>query len=185
MTHAGATTSDPPATQPRTIGCLVAGVGHRFWRDFSAGVLFADRLQSLSWPAGVTVEDYGFHALAMMQNLQDSTFKCAVFLASEQRERRPGTVAVYRHTETEPAADLVQAHIGEAGAGVVSLDHLLIIASHFQALPRETWVVEMEPVDTGWGDGMSEEMESLFPEVRHVVNDLVHGRTLDYTENRP
>ena len=75
-------------------------------------MLFADRLQSLSWPAGVAVEDYGFHALAMMQNLQDSTFECAVFLAAEQRERRPGTMAVYRYSDTAPAADLVQAHIG-------------------------------------------------------------------------
>jgi hypothetical protein len=49
--------------EPKT---LIAGVGHRFWRDRSAGALWVDELARLEWPVHVTVDDYSFGAIAML-----------------------------------------------------------------------------------------------------------------------
>lgn len=155
---------------------LVAGVGHRFWRDLSAGPLWVDRLRAEPWPPGVDLEDYGFGALAMTQNLQDAGYGQVILLGSEQRGRAPGTLSVLRHESRAPDPEHVQDCLREAGSGAISLDLLLPIAGHFRALPESTWIVEVEPADTGWGDGLSPELESLFERVRAVLRELVDER---------
>lgn len=42
----------------------------------------------------------------------------------------------------------MQARIREAGAGVIDLDHLLLLAEHFHALPADVEIIELEPVQT-------------------------------------
>jgi hypothetical protein len=39
--------------------------------------------------------------------------------------------------------------------GVISLENLLIIMDHFKALPASTTVIELEPVEQGWGMDMT------------------------------
>ncbi|MDL1950530.1 hypothetical protein FBQ97_12045, partial [Acidobacteria bacterium ACD] len=48
----------------------------------------------------------------------------------------------------------IQARIREAGAGAIDLDHLLVIAQYFDALPDDVIVFEMEPVDVAGGEGL-------------------------------
>ncbi len=43
----------------------------------------------------------------------------------------------------------------EAGAGVISLENLLVVAQHFGALPADTSVVELEPLEKGWNTELS------------------------------
>ncbi len=50
---------------------------------------------------------------------------------------------------------MVQERISEALTGVISLENLLIIAHHFDALPSDTTVIELEPVEQEWGSEMS------------------------------
>ncbi len=152
---------------------LVAGVGHRLWRDLSAGITWMNRLRELSWPAHVVIEDFGFGAIAMMQQLEDTPFDRAIFLGAETRARPPGTLHVSRYFPHNPAPELVQAHMAEAGGGVVTIDSLLVIIEHFGVLPRETWVVEVEPEDRGWGEGESATVAALFSSVVEHVRTIV------------
>jgi hydrogenase maturation protease len=164
-----------PRTEPTRT--LIAGVGHRFWRDNSAGPEWCDRLARLQWPEGVTVEDYGFGALSMVHWLEDGDFDRAVFVCSEQRGRPPASLHVYRYCHDPGSITLqrVHEHLFEAVAGVIAIDLLLVAAGHFQALPDETWVIELEPVNTSWGEGISHELEALYPEVEAQVRKLVVG----------
>lgn len=160
---------------------LVAGVGHRFWRDYSAGPEWCDRLAELTWPPHVVVEDYSFGALAMAQRLEDEPYDQAVFICCEERDREPASVHQYRYTYDPDALSLarVQDHLFEAVAGVVAIDLLLVAAGHFQVLPDETWVIEVEPANTAWGEGISPDVEACFPDVLARVRNLVGVPTDD------
>jgi hypothetical protein len=49
----------------------------------------------------------------------------------------------------------VQERIREAGAGVIDVDHLLVIAHYLNALPRDVVCIELEPLETAGGEGLS------------------------------
>lgn len=158
---------------------LIAGVGHRFWSDYSTGPEWSDKLAELEWPSKVTVADYSYGAWGMTQNLQDDRFERCIFITAEPREREPASLHVYRyrHDKTEYDPLRVHDHMFEAVAGVISIDLLLVVAGHFGALPPETWVVELEPANVDWGDGggISHAVQARFPEVKAIVKCLVQG----------
>lgn len=157
---------------------LIAGVGHRFWGDFSAGPVWVDRLAKLDWPESVTVEDYSFGAVAMTQQLQDERFDRAAFVTAESRQREPGSLHLTRHTSSGESPERVQAYVNEAGGGVVAIDALLVIAEHFEALPPETWILELEPFDDNWGDGLSPEADAHYPRVVELLRAFARGDRL-------
>lgn len=151
---------------------LIAGVGHWFWRDLSAGPVWSDRLAAGPWPENVFVEDYSFGAIAMVQQLEAESFERAIFITAEARGRPPATLYLERHRARRQSPERVQEYMTEAGAGVVAIDPLMAIGQHFDALPAETWVLEVEPKDTGWGDGLSPEVESLYPQALELLRSF-------------
>lgn len=166
---------------------LVAGVGHRCWRDRSLGPVLADRLARRRLPEYVDVEDFSFGAIAMMQRLQDRTglYRRCVFVAAEERGRRPGRVYAYRWPGQHCDPRLVQRLITEAGAGVVALDPLLVICTHFGVLPREVLVVEVEPAEVSWGECLSPRVEALLPRLERRVLRLAGAAGLAGSAPRP
>jgi len=159
----------------RSESTLIAAVGHRLCRDLSAGPVWLDRLSRLEWPPHVTVEDFSFGAVAMMQRLQADPYSRALFLTAEARDREPGTLHLKRHEPQVLDPDHVQASISEAGAGVVAIDLLLVIGEYFDVLPAETWTLEVEPVDGDWGDGLSTEVEALYERVLALARRFRDG----------
>ncbi len=155
---------------------LIAAVGHRFWRDRSAGPVWLDRAAGLDWPAGVTLDDYSFGAVAMSQQLAADGYDRALFLTAEERDREPGSLHLHRHEARAHPPEHVQACISEAGGGVVAIDLLLVVGGHLRALPPETWVLEVEPVATDWGDGLSSELDALYPRVLDHLRAFAAGR---------
>lgn len=173
------------ANNPKT---LIAGVGHRFWCDYSAGPEWADKLAELEWPAHITVDDYSYGAWAMTQNLQDEKYERCIFISAEPREREAASLHVYPFNFDEADYDplRVHDHMFEAVAGVISVDLLVIVAGHFKALPKETWVIEVEPVNTEWADGqgISAAVEARYPEVETIVKNLVKGIAPEVIEDQ-
>jgi hypothetical protein len=133
----------------------------------------------LPWPDHVTVADYSYGAWAMTQQLQDEGFERCIFLSAEPREREPASLHLYRYRHDTDHFDplRVHDHMFEAVAGVISIDLLLVVAGHFDALPQETWVIEIEPANIEWGDGggVSPEVQGRYQEVEAIVVSLVGG----------
>jgi hydrogenase maturation protease len=151
---------------------LVGGVGYRWMRDASFGVVASDELGRLDWPPGVEVADLGYGAIYAAQDIADLRPDRLVLIAGVERGRESGMLYGYAYPtpDTEhPAPDEVQARIREAGAGVIDLDHLLVIAAHLDALPSEVVLVELEPVESTWGDGLSEAAAARLPEAIELV----------------
>jgi hypothetical protein len=154
---------------------LIAGVGHRFWKDLSAGPVWIDELAKLDWPNSVDVQDFSFGAVAMMQNLQDIAYVKVIFLSAEPRDREPGSLDIYRYQSGDENPERVQEFIGEAGGGVVAIDPLLSIAGYFGVLPYHTWVIELEPNHIQWDDPDDDFLIEIFPRVVKRVRELLAG----------
>jgi hydrogenase maturation protease len=157
---------------------LIGGVGHRWQRDASFGVVASDCFARHSWPDGVTIADLGYGALYVAQDIADARppYDALVLMAAMPRGRAPGRLYSYWYDRVLPSDEEVQERVREAGAGVVDLDHLLVIAHRLGALPPRVFVVELEPPDmrpgidlTVVGEECVEEAESL---IRRAITDM-------------
>lgn len=146
---------------------LVGGVGYRNLRDHSFGVLVIEALTTRPWPEGVSVEDVSYNPIALVQRLEDDlpdrAFSRAILIAGVQRPgRAPGTLSLYRWDRALPDAEGVQAAVAEAVTGVIALDNTLVVARHFDVLPEEVIVIELEPVQHEFGETLSPEAATVF-----------------------
>lgn len=168
---------------------LVGGVGYRFQRDLSFGLFVSDALEesgldpsSHAGGAGsraaadagaadsgptteVEVMDLGYGAIYVAQDLAgaDPAYDRVVLVSAAVRGREPG---LYERRPAPPTetVDEIQERVREAGAGVIDLDHLLVIGAHFDAFPPDLRLLELEPVDLDSGDALSPAAERLLPE---------------------
>jgi hydrogenase maturation protease len=148
---------------------LVGGVGYRFLRDESVGLYITDRLAPRAGD-GLEVEDLGYHAVGLAQNLQDrAPYDRMVLVSGVRRGREPGTIESYRWDRVLPSPDEIQTYVGEAAVGMISLDGHLIVCGAFGGLPDDVRVVEVEPGEEGWGEGFSPLIESLLDDIEEAV----------------
>jgi len=139
---------------------LVGGIGYRNLRDHSFGVLVVDRLAERAWPPGIAVEDISYGPIAVVQRLQDDPpdrrFERAVIVSAVERIGRPaGALTVYRWDRALPGQREIQTAVTEAVTGVIAMDNTLIVAKHFNALPDEVLVLELQPEAHEFGDELS------------------------------
>ncbi len=150
---------------------LVGGVGYRWFGDGSFGFFATDELARLDWPPGVDVEDLGYGALHVALDLADADppYERVVLIGVTERGRELGRLYRLRCEPTMPDTEEVQARMYEASAGVIDLDHLLVIGRHFDALPTDVVVIELEPRPHTTGEELSPQAQALLPEAVEVV----------------
>jgi hydrogenase maturation protease len=136
---------------------LIGGVGYRWMRDASFGVVVSDELAQLDWPPHVEVADLGYGAILVAQDLEyaEPRYTRLILIAAIERGREPGTLHAYRWISSNPDDEEVQTRIHEAGGGVIDLDHLLIVAHYLTGLPEDVIVFEYEPADTEGGEALT------------------------------
>ncbi len=153
----------PSTTSRRT---LIAGVGYRNLRDLSAGNAVVDVLETHMWPPEVEIEDLSYGPMDAIFRLREAAFDRLVVVGALARAGRIPGENYRRQWRYEPEPpEMVQARVAEAVTGVISLDNLLVICAHFEALPPDVTVIEIEPEDDGWGEGFS-------PRVACVVENV-------------
>lgn len=157
--------------RPRT---LIGGVGYRFTRDLAFGPLLIDRLRGAPWLDGIEVEDLSYAPIAIVQRWTEAPVDRLVLVGAVARGHRfAGTLCRYCPTSILPNADEIQDRVGEALTGIISLDNLLIVTSTFGVLPRDVEVIEVEPHDLGWGDGLSPLIGEAVAPAIEMVRDAV------------
>lgn len=149
---------------------LVGGVGYRYLRDESLGPYLADTLTSDA-RNGVEIEDLSYGPVAISQNLLERPpYDRLVLVGSVRRGRAPATIERYRWDGVLPDEAEVQARVGEAVTGVISLDNVLVVCGALGGLPSDVRVIEVEPAEEeGWGDGFSAELAAKLPEIVEAV----------------
>lgn len=150
---------------------LVGGVGYRWFGDGSFALLVSDALAGLEWTSDVDVLDLGYGALHVAMDLADidPPYQRVVLIAVTERGRAPGQLYRFAGDPGAPSAQDVQDRMYEAGAGVIDLDHLLVIGRHFGGLPDDVVVVELEPHPGTTGDQLSVVAQALLPQAVELV----------------
>ena len=163
---------EKPQTRPRRI--LIGGVGYRNLRDMSLGPLLSDRLQKLTWPEGVEIEDLSYGPIGIMHNLDDRPpYQRLILVAGVKRDREAGRVYSYRWNHQLPDPEEIQARVSEAVTGVISLDNLLIIGSYFKKLPHDVSIIEVEAIDDNWGEELTPAVEQLLPDLIEEIHTKI------------
>lgn len=154
---------------------LIGGIGYQHMRDLSVGPDLIPTLSALPWTVDVEAIHIHFGPIHMVQWLEERPgyYDRMVFLGSVAREREPGRVYAYRWDGVLPDADEIQQRVTEAVTGIIHLDNALIIGQYFRVLAPDVVVVEIEPEDTGWGDGYSPIVERVLNEVIETVRQVV------------
>lgn len=136
----------------------------------SFGRVLLGELEQSKWPDNIHVEDLNFGPIMIYQWLEESPVKFdkAILVSAAKRGREPGTLEVYRWVDPQPSVDEIQASIGEAVTGVISLENLLIVCHHFEVFPADVTIVEIEPLKDDWGMEFS-------PVVAARVNDAIES----------
>ncbi len=152
---------------------LVSGIGYSNLGDMSFGRTLLGTLTEMDWPAEVQVEDLNFGPIMIYQWLEESPVKFdrAVFVGAAKRDRKPGTLEVYRWDGKLPEDAEIQARIEEAITGVIDLDNLLIVCKHFGVLPGDVRIVEVEPLSDEWGLKFSPVVAARVDEAIQAVRD--------------
>jgi len=160
---------------------LLAGVGYSDLSDLSFGPRLVERLRDEPWPAEVRLENLSYGPIAVVHWLEDHAgrFERAIFFGAVERGREPGTLAIYPWIGDRVAPQDVQACVSEAVTGIISLENLLAIAHHFGVLPSETYVLELEPAELGWGAVLSplgeRRVEEAAAWIRRQVRSAAHA----------
>lgn len=156
---------------------VVAGVGYRWQGDLSFGPVVVDALSELDLAVGVRSLDLGYGAIYAAQDVADLNPPCdrLVLIAGTVRERPQGRLYEFMWDGALPSDEIVQALIREAGAGVIHIDHLLVVGTFLGALPRNVYVIEAEPTAARHGEHLSPALGALVPTVVNKIQHVVRS----------
>jgi len=132
---------------------LVSGIGYSNMSDLSFGRVLYGEMAGMSWPAHVHVEDLNFGPVMIYQWLEEYPVKFdkVVLVSAANRGREPGTLEVYPWDGRMPDNAGIQACVEEAITGVISIDNLLVVCKHFNVLPDDVTIIEIEPQKEDFG----------------------------------
>ncbi len=148
---------------------LVGGVSELYQHDLDLGRLAVERLLLEDLGPGALVEELHYGAIAVAQRLEDLRPAALVLVSAVRRGREPGTVVRRRlDPPVLPAAE-VQAAVGDAVTGYVHPDLVVEIAAALGVLPPRTVAVEVEPAETGSGEGLSEPAKAGLEQALELV----------------
>lgn len=159
-------------------GCvLVGGIGLPWLRDLDFGTNWLARAAGLAWPADVVLEDLSYSAHRVMHRLQELEPSKVVLLGCMPRGTDPaGTIRTYRLSDAEPMNDEeVHERLAESVGGIIDLDHTIAVCRHWDALPDDALIIEVEPAESEFGWGFSEEVEAAVAAVLDIVRAEVTG----------
>jgi hypothetical protein len=162
---------------------VIGGVGYRYLRDHSLGIVMSDELEAEARPPELLVEDLSYGPVAVGQWLLDEArtepISRAIFVSAVAREdgRPPGTLSAYRWDRALPPETEIHRAVTEAVTGVILLDNTLIVTAWMGALPQEVLVVEVEPLLHAFGDDLSPPVAAAYEEARSLVLTLAHDVT--------
>jgi hydrogenase maturation protease len=162
---------------PRPLRTLIAGVGHFNLSDLSLGPIVAAQLREEHRPQNIEVDDLSYGPIAVVHRLGESTppYERLVLVAAVDRGFPEPRLRCYRWDGVLPPAREIQARVAEAVTGIVDLDNLLVVTGQFGVLPREVYVVEVQPLRTEYGLETSAPVTARLPEVRRLARALAES----------
>ena len=135
-------------------------------------------LQKLSLPDFVKVDELNWGPVAVVQmfEAENPAFERVVILCAIEREERDiGDITVYQWKGGLPDTEQIQACVGDAATGVISVENLLVIGEYFKVWKDEVYLVDVEPGPEVAGEQLTPKMEAQIPNILSLVRQIAVG----------
>ena len=154
---------------------LVGTIGYHNLGNHSLGPAILPMLQLVKWPDGVEVEEMNWGPIAIVQKfqtLQPGYDRVILLAAIERPGRKIGDIDTYRWMGRLPDEEMIQACIGDAVTGVISVENLLIIGEYFKIWPAQTFIIDVEPGPETAGVEFTDEVKNAIPGIINTIHKL-------------
>lgn len=148
---------------------LIGGVSELYQGDLDLGRVAAERLAEEELGPDVTVEDLHYGAVAVSQLLEDLNPDALILVGATARGRCPGAVERRRITDMPITDERVQAAVGDAVTGYVSMDLVVEVAAALGRLPGRTVAIEVEPARTVPSETLSRQARAGLENALEIV----------------
>ncbi len=153
---------------------IIAGVGYINLSDSSVGPMAVEALKKETWPDYVKVDDLSYGPISVVHNFVEANprYERMILITAADFGAKPPALRWHRWPAVLPDSEEIQARVVEAATGVIDWKNLLIILQQFEVLPKEVYVLAVQPVKTDFGMNLSPGVAALLPEVLRVAREL-------------
>ncbi len=155
---------------------LIGTVGYHLLGNHSIGPVLLPDIRDMDLPDDVDVEEMNWGPIAVVQYFQTlkTPFDRVIFLvAIERQDRKMGDITIFKWKGGLPSETQIQACVGDAATGVISVENLLVIGEYFKIWPKELYLVDVEPGPEVAGEQLTEEVRQKAPgilkKLRHIA----------------
>jgi len=107
-----------------------------------------------------------------------------ILCAIERPEREIGDIHLYKWQGKLPDEEQIQACVGDAATGVISVENLLVIGEYFKVWKDEVYLIDVEPGPEVAGEVLTPNMKEQIPNILSIVRQLATGDLTDQIEMR-
>ena len=154
---------------------FIGTVGYHILSNHSIGPILLPHLKKQDWPEGVFIDELNWGPIAVVQQFEAMKIPCdqVIFLTAIERPNRDiGEITVYQWLGELPDEKQIQACVGDAATGVISVENLLVIGQYFKVWPAEVYLVDVEPGPEIAGEHLTEEVAVKVPQVVQTIRTL-------------
>jgi len=154
---------------------LIAGIGNVFLGDDAFGVMVAQELARLTWPAGVQVRDFGIRGIHLAYELERD-LDAAIVVDAARRNGLAGTLYVIEPQVRKTDGGIETTAMSAHAMHPQRMLEWLLVNGH---TCRNMVVVACEPESFGTEDdgpgrmGLSAPVAAAVPEAMKIVQELV------------
>ena len=159
----------------RTKKIFIGTVGYHILSNHSIGPILLPHLKEQDWPEGVLIDELNWGPIAVVQQFEAMETPCdriILLTAIERPNRTIGEITVFQWLGELPDEKQIQACVGDAATGVISVENLLVIGQYFKIWPSEVFLVDVEPGPEIAGEHLTEEVAIIVPQVVQTLQVL-------------
>lgn len=160
---------------------LIGSIGYHNLSNHSVGPNLMPVLKEMDWPEEVELDEMNWGPIAIVQQFEtmaEPYDRVVILTALHQEIRQVGDITIHKWAGGLPSEENIQARIGDAVTGVISVDNLLIIGEYFKIWPKEVYVIDVEPGPEKAGPelegAVQEKVDEIIALVKRVSRDGFH-----------
>lgn len=157
---------------------LIGTVGYHILGNHSMPPMLFQDLQNLSLPDHIKVDELNWGPVAVVQmfEAENPPFEKVIILCAVERKGRViGQIDVFKWMGKLPDEEQIQACVGDAATGVISVENLLVIGEYFKVWKDEVYLVDVEPGPEVAGEQWTQEMQDAIPDIISTIKRLALG----------
>lgn len=162
---------------------FIGTVGYHILGNHSVAPVLLPQLKEMDFPAHITVDELNWGPVAVIQQFQAEEIpydRVILAAAIERPEREIGDITVYKWGGRLPDEEQIQACMGDAATGVISVENLLVLGEYFEIWKEDVFLVDMEPGPEIAGEQFTEAVAKQVPAFLNRIQRLaVHGLEKD------